>query len=231
MPSGGRLTIATTNAIRDDHSPCVRLTVADSGAGMPPEVLARAFEPFFTTRAEQGTGLGLATVYGIITQAGGTASLESELGVGTTFSAQIPVAAEVPAVMAPPEAFEPAAGPGTVLVIDDEPGIRDVAERILLRHGYDVIIATDADEARSFVVRHIGVIDLVLSDVIMPGCNGPELIDQLREVRPDLRVLFMSGYTGTELATRSSMGDEYTLLEKPFSEATLIEAIDGVLKR
>ena len=122
MPSGGTLTIATANALRRRATPCVRLTVADTGAGMPPEVLARAFEPFFTTRNEQGTGLGLATVYGIITQAGGTASLDSELGVGTTFSARIPVAADVPAVVAPPAAFEPVAGPGTVLVIDDEAG-------------------------------------------------------------------------------------------------------------
>lgn len=231
MPSGGTLTIATANALLDDHTPCVRLTVADTGGGMAPEVLARAFEPFFTTRNEQGTGLGLATVYGIVTQTGGTASLDSEVGVGTTFSARIPTTVDVPPLVAPAGEFEPVAGPGTVLVIDDEPGIRDVAERILLRHGYDVILAGDADEARSVVLRHPGVIDLVLSDVIMPGCNGPELVDQLRELRPELRVLFMSGYTGTELATRSSMGDEYTLVEKPFSEATLIAAIDGVLAR
>lgn len=231
MPTGGVLTITTANGVDAAGTPLVRLVVADSGTGMGPDVLARAFEPFFTTRmSEQGTGLGLATVYGIVTQAGGQVVLESEPGVGTTFTATLPVTEPIPAITAP-EMPEPPPSAGTVLVVDDEAGIRDVAERILVRHGYDVILAATGDEARSLVGRHPGSIDLVLSDVIMPGCNGPELVDQLLVIRPGLRVLFMSGYTGSELATRSSMGDGAPLLEKPFSEATLIAAVVAVLER
>jgi PAS domain S-box-containing protein len=232
MPSGGTLTIVTSDH-REGDEPRTRLTVTDTGVGMSRDVLMRAFEPFFTT-GKEGTGLGLATVYGIVTQVGGDAWLESEPGVGTVFTADFPV--DVPAASRPasvdadPEGEAPG-GPGTVLVVDDEAGIRDVAERILVRHGFDVIVAGDADEACALAERFPGVLDLVLSDVIMPGCNGPELLDRLRLIRPGVAVLFMSGYTGTELAQRASMGERYELLEKPFSERQLIDAVTSVLTR
>ena len=167
----------------------------------------------------------MATVYGIVTQAGGTAWLHSERGAGTVFTAEFPAtaAAEAPDRRTPDA--PPENRPGTVLVVDDETGIRDVAERILVRHGYDVLVAADADEACDLAERFQGVLDLVLSDVIMPGCNGPELIDRLRAIRPRIPVLFMSGYTGTELEQRASIGENYDLIEKPFSEQGLIAAV------
>jgi PAS domain S-box-containing protein len=231
MPGGGTLHISTSNEGDGDHAPTVRLTVADTGCGMPPEVAARAFEPFFTTRTtEHGTGLGLATVYGIVTQAGGMAGVRSEVGVGTVFTADFPATDAAVAAPEPPRSPS-ATGPGTILVVDDEAGIREVAERILIRRGYDVIVASGVDEALDLARRHPGRIDLLVSDVIMPGCNGPELVTRLRAIQPDLPVVFMSGYTGTELAERSSIGERYELVEKPFSERGLVEVVASVLAR
>lgn len=230
MPGGGTLRIVTSNETGVGAIPIVRLTVADTGCGMPPEVLARAFEPFFTTRtSDQGTGLGLATVYGIVAQTGGLASLRSEVGVGTVFTADLIAADGDAATPVATPAREIQVLPRTILVVDDEAGIRDVAERILVRHGYEVIVAADASEAVDLATRHPGVIDAVVSDVIMPGCNGPELVDRLRAIRPHIAVVFMSGYTGTELAERASVGESYDLLEKPFTERGLIEVIATIL--
>jgi PAS domain S-box-containing protein len=231
MPGGGTIRIETAHVTSSEGGDEVHLVVADTGTGMAPDVLARAFDPFFTTRgSSEGTGLGLATVYGIVTQAGGRASLRSEAGAGTEFTAAFPAASAAP--LAPPPAVPPpAAGPGTVLVVDDEAGIRDVAERILVRHGYDVLVASNADEACDLARRHPGHLDLVVSDVIMPGCNGPELVDRLHEIRPGLPVVFMSGYPGTELQARSSVGTDYELVEKPFNERSLLDAVAGVIAR
>ena len=226
MPGGGTLRITTANERGPGNLPIVRLTVEDSGSGMPPEVLARAFEPFFTTRDQsQGTGLGLATVYGIIAQAGGVVNLRSEVGSGTVFVADLPVAEDAQVVVPPPALHRPDDRSRTILIVDDEEGIRDVTERILVRNGYEVIVAAGADEAMELADRHPGRIDVVVSDVIMPGCNGPELVDRLRVARPDIAVVLMSGYTGTELAERASLGETYELLHKPFTEPDLLAVV------
>ncbi|MEQ1698493.1 MAG: PAS domain S-box protein [Ilumatobacteraceae bacterium] len=229
MPQGGVLTIGTRNA-RDEHGAWVELTVSDTGAGMDAATMARVFEPFFTTRAsDQGTGLGLSTVYGIVSQAGGTAAFSSQVGVGTTFTARFPAALDVPdhhhSAVAPTGARTRA----TVLVVDDEGGIRDVVQRILLRHDHVVLVAGGGVEALRVAQRHAGPIDILLTDVVMPGLNGPDLAAALLGARPTMRVVFMSGYTGTDLAARITLDRDVELVTKPFTEAQLLSAIEAVL--
>jgi CheY-like chemotaxis protein len=193
---------------------------------MSAEVVERAFEPFFTTKPSgEATGLGLATVYGIVTQAGGHVSIDSAPGLGTTVTILLPAGVVVPevAAAAPPP---PAAGHGeTLLVVEDEAALRDVAGRILSRAGYRVLAADGGIQALELAALHEGVIDLLVSDVVMPGMLGKELAERLVHIRPDTRVLYMSGYAQPVLASQGTLDPGVALLEKPFTAADLLGAV------
>ena len=227
MPEGGTLLIETSNVEIDgqfvDHpglpfGPYVRLSVTDDGEGMAPDVRARAFEPFFTTKPQgTGGGLGLATVYGIVAQAGGTVTIYSEIGIGTVVSVLLPATtgdstpAGATAVQARPRGLGE-----TILVVEDEANIRSLLERLLHANGYQVLVAADGASGLDLARAHAGAIALLLTDVVMPHMSGPELARTLLGERPDLRVIFMSGYTQGILGTQGFEADA-KLLEKPFT--------------
>jgi two-component system cell cycle sensor histidine kinase/response regulator CckA len=221
MPSGGNLVIDT-----EAHDDKVRMRVSDSGKGMTPEVVEHAFEPFFTTKASgEGTGLGLATVYGIVTQAGGEVSIASSPGLGTTVTVLLPAAA-LSSVAPAPSGSAPTHGRGeTLLVVEDEAALRDVAGRILSGAGYRVLSAECGPEALALAARYEGAIDLLVSDVIMPGMLGKDLAERLSMVRPETRVLYMSGYAQPVLHTHGTLDPGVALLEKPFTATDLLTAV------
>ena len=204
------------------------LSVSDTGSGIPAGVLGKIFEPFFTTKEiGKGTGLGLSTVYGIVKQSGGFIFADSKVGEGTRFVIYLPVhREEASAAKAQPK--KPAKkdelwGSGTILLVEDEPTVRNVAERALTRHGYTVITADNGEEALEVLGRgeHI---DLLISDVVMPGMDGPTVVREARKRRPDLKILFMSGYAEEQL--RKSIDIEnVNFLPKPFSVSDLAEAV------
>jgi len=242
MPDGGVLTIDTANVEIDapyassrpelSPGPYVRLRVSDTGTGMPREVAERAFDPFYTTKpAGQGTGLGLATVYGIVEQAGGRAQIYSEAGIGTTFSALLPATERTDT----PETRQPDAarprGEATILLVEDEQALREVTVRILSGGGYRVIAAADGREALALAEAHAGEIDLLLSDVVMPYLHGPQLAERIQRARPSIRVLFMSGFAQPILDSGGHMEDGSTLIEKPFSGPALLVKVAQVLER
>jgi len=243
MPGGGNLMIETGNVDADEEYAAsrpgmvpgryVRLRVSDTGTGMDSAVLARVFEPFYSTKPKgEGTGLGLATVYGIVTQAGGYAQIYSEPGLGTTVSALLPavgalaVAAERTAAAAGQVTVAPVSGGGqTILLVEDEESLREMADRILTRNGYQVCSAvTPADAVRQAgdLQQHI---DLLLTDVVMPEMMGNEVAARVRILRPSLPVLFMSGYAQQVLDTQGALDPHVDLLEKPFSAATLLTRV------
>jgi PAS domain S-box-containing protein len=231
MPTGGRLTLET----RDDICPadlplpeghgdagCVLFEISDTGEGIAPDVASKIFEPFFTTKdAGKGTGLGLSTVYGIVEQSGGRITVESQPGAGTTFRIWLPrieAGTDQPVAQAPP----PLEGGGeTVLLVEDEDGVRSLARRTLTRLGYEVLEARNGGEALLVCERHEARIDLLLTDVVMPRMSGPELVERLRQVRGDFRVLYMSGYTDDWIANHGMAGAHGRLLEKPFTPEML----------
>ena len=234
MPRGGTLFLETEDA----ETPAatapgeVLLTVRDTGHGMDEATRARAFEPFFTTKAGLGgTGLGLAMVYGIVQQSGGHVQLESEPGRGSSFRILLPRAheAEVPGDGRAADAPPPARGE-TVLVVEDEPSIRGLACEMLEAHGYRTLDAGSAEEALGLAVRHGGPIHLLLTDVVMPGISGPVLVERFATVRPGVRVLFMSGYAGDDLARRG-VADDADLIPKPFTAEVLVRRVREVLDR
>ncbi|MFG1924783.1 PAS domain S-box protein [Cryptosporangium sp. NPDC048952] len=241
MPAGGSLgvhTDHTTLGAMDaalhglDRGPYVRLRVIDTGTGMPPEVAERAFEPFFSTKAAEGhgTGLGLASVYGIVSQAGGTIGLDSEVGVGTTVTILLPAA---DAELTDPEEAprtEPKPGFGTILLVDDERDLRASIETILTRVGYTVISAASGAEAVDLAATYSGRLDLVLTDITMPGLSGREVADQVRALYPAVPVLYMSGFAQRLLTSKGTIDPEVTLIEKPFNRRDLLAAIDEVLR-
>jgi len=230
MPQGGVLMIGT-RAVHDVDGNWVELTVEDTGVGMDEATLTRAFEPFFTTRsADQGTGLGLSTVYGIVSQAGGTAAFTSEVGAGTTFTARFPGVAGRPTGTQPPRPASPDQRTATVLIVDDEQAIRQVVERILSRRGHQVLVAASGEEALRVAAATTDDIDVLLTDVIMPGTHGPDLAASLMARRPGLRIVYMSGYAGNDLAGRITMDRDVQLVQKPFTEAQLLAAIEAVLR-
>ncbi len=239
MPAGGKLIVATANtSIEADHAASrvglgpgryVSLKVSDTGTGMPREVAERAFEPFFTTKAKgEGTGLGLATVYGIVTQVGGYITIYSEPGLGTTFTILLPETSQADQERLPsPQPPQGGAGQ-TVLVVEDEAAMRQVTSRILVRNGYQVITAENGLDAIE-VAGHPGNIDVLLTDVIMPQMLGKEAASRIRALHPAVRVLFMSGYTQGVLGTRGVLAPDVNLIEKPFTEASLLIKLREIL--
>ncbi|MEU4691617.1 PAS domain-containing protein [Actinoplanes sp. NPDC023714] len=229
MPDGGRLTIRT--ALEKDR---VCLSVIDTGCGMTPEVMARAFEPFFTTRGRgSGTGLGLATAYGVVTDAGGSISLESEPGRGTTLRVRLPAGAEPAAPPESPAAPPKPAKPGRglkVFVVEDEEAVRDIVCRLLRKAGYEVAAAPNPHEALRMCREEDLRFDMLLSDVIMPGMSGTQLAAELRRERPDLPVLFMSGYTSGPAPGGQAMPPDAPLIHKPFDSRTLLGEVQKMIE-
>jgi PAS domain S-box-containing protein len=230
MPDGGALTLETGNA--GPNLPAglpagayIRIAVRDEGVGMPPEVLDRAVEPFFSTKPKgHGTGLGLATAFGIVRQAGGELVIDSAPGRGTTVSLYLPATAELLPGRTPQAA--PAASAGhTILLAEDEDGVREVVTRILTRDGYRVLAAANGQEALEIARRHDGPIDGVLSDVVMPHLNGPELAAALRTVLPGVPVLYMSGFAGPLMTDQGLLEPGVTVVGKPFTRAELLAAV------
>ena len=243
MPGGGTLTMETANVELDARyakthvavapGPYVVLTVTDTGTGVTPDVRAHMFEPFFTTKAPGiGTGLGLATVHSIVAQSGGSIDVHSEAGQGTSFTLYFPRANATEIVVdAPPLAQpRPSAGWETVLVVDDEEGLRTLARRLLQRQGYTVLIAANADEARRLFEQHRSI-DVLLTDVVLPGASGLELARQLVAQRPMLKVVYMSGYTADAIARQGVLNPGITFLSKPFNAEMLGRKIREALDR
>ena len=226
MPSGGKLRVEASNEAAG--VPRVRMTVIDTGCGMTPEVLSRIFEPFYSTKSK-GTGLGLSSVYSIIRQAGGEISAESEVGTGTRITIHLPRVVEVPE---PDEsAIPPRNGHGKerILLVEDEADVRRLVREMLRSEGYSVIEAVDQTHAIDFCGRPDQHVDLVLTDVVMPHMSGPELADRLRVLRPDIKVLFMSGYPRDKFEETRKRGEDFHFIQKPLSSKTLAEKVRGVL--
>jgi PAS domain S-box-containing protein len=239
MPRGGTLRVVTSNADVDEafasaHEPIrpgryVQLVVADTGVGMDEAVRSRAFEPFFTTKPEgEGSGLGLSTVYGIVKQSGGYVWLDSAPGRGATITIHLPrVDAPLDAPATPPPAGR--RGSETVLVVEDQDSLRDLICEMLADAGYSVLAAADGLLALETSAGHPGPIDLLVTDVIMPGINGRELLDRVRDARPGLRALFISGYTNDAIARSGARIEGASLLEKPFGRDDLLRAVREAL--
>jgi len=240
MPKGGTLTIATANIELDEDyavahggvtpGSYVALIVTDTGTGMTPEVQARLFEPFFTTKeVGKGTGLGLATVHGIAKQSGGSVGVYSELGKGSSFHVYFPRAEAAGMVAdAKPPVTRRRPVEETVLVVEDAEGLRELARRLLERHGYTVLVASNADEALQLFEEYPSI-DLLLTDVVMPGASGPELARQLVERRPALKVVYMSGYTAEAIVQHGVLKPGIAFLHKPFTADTLGRKLSEVL--
>jgi CheY-like chemotaxis protein len=228
MPSGGIVDIVTSRE-STDVGECVRIDVRDTGTGMSPDVVAHAFEPFFSTKEHgRGTGLGLAITYGIIQRAEGRISLFSTVGRGTTVTILLP-AASAPGLTPPPPTPRPEDGHGeTVLLVEDEDAVRAGVARLLREHHYDVLCAGDAEDAEQRADA-TGDIRVLLTDVIMPGLSGPALATRLRAKIPGLRVVYMSGYTGDALMVHGVSDAE--VLVKPFDEDALLARLRKVLSR
>jgi PAS domain S-box-containing protein len=242
MPGGGKLTIETRNtaisgveAARGFALPpgeWVRLLVRDSGSGMSADVKAHLFEPFFTTKPHgKGTGLGLATVHGIVHQSGGHVKVASELSQGTTFDVAFPRrSGPAPKIAEPPRAPVSAGGTETVLVVEDDATVRALAVRTLRASGYDVVIAANGREVRALSDDQVARLQLLLTDVIMPGLNGREVAEELRRRRPGLPVLYVSGYAA-DTFDGASGDDSSGFLAKPFTAPTLLGRVREVLDR
>ncbi|HWZ28482.1 MAG TPA: response regulator [Gemmatimonadales bacterium] len=240
MPEGGRLTIETANVELDDSyvrehvpvqpGPYVMLAVSDTGTGMSAETLSHVFEPFFTTKEPgKGTGLGLATVYGIVKQSGGYVWCYSEPGQGTTFKVYLP-RVDAPLDRLPArDAARATRGSETVLLVEDETALRTLVRRILEKHGYKVLEASTADAASGLARDHAGPIHLLLTDVVLPGAGGRQLADELLVLRTELRVLFMSGYTEEVIAHRGMITANTAFIHKPFTSEGLVVKVRTVL--
>jgi signal transduction histidine kinase/CheY-like chemotaxis protein len=241
MKDGGRLTIETANVDLDreyarDHAevvpgPYAMVAVSDTGAGIDDQTIAHIFEPFFTTKGlGKGTGLGLATVYGTVRQSGGHIWVYSEPGRGTTFKIYLPRTepADVTPDRAMPAALPPRHGRETVLVVEDEAAVRELVVQALERRGYPVIVAASGEEALVAIAERGAEVGLLLTDVVMPGLGGLELIDEVRRHRAGIRFICMSGYTSLNV-TQRPIPDDVVFLEKPFTLARLDEVIRSVL--
>jgi PAS domain S-box-containing protein len=232
MPGGGKLTIETGNEVLDhqimqshgaiEPGRYVMLAISDSGIGMSEDVRSRIFEPFFTTKEiDKGTGLGLSTVYGIVKQSGGSIWVDSEPGQGTTFKVYLPCMDQIADIVEAATAPVDYRGAETVLLVEDEDVVRQIANEMLLMNGYRVLQASHGNEALDVSLQHEGVIDLMVTDVVMPVMSGPELARRLALTRPDMRVLFMSGYTDEAIIHRGVQQDRTPFLQKPFTAEAL----------
>jgi len=239
MPTGGTIVIETGAREFDDIAAhrldlppgkYVVLTVTDTGHGMEEATRARVFEPFFTTRKE-GTGLGLSTVYGVVRQSGGLISVESTPGVGTLFTVLLPhIADTLPPTEAPAVSAEVARGTETILLAEDESAVRLLAAKILRQRGYHVIEAPDGRSAVAAGASHPGPLHLLLTDVVMPDLSGPEVARRLKESWPDVKVLYMSGYTDDAVLQHGVLTRETAFLQKPFAPAELAAKVREVLE-
>jgi two-component system cell cycle sensor histidine kinase/response regulator CckA len=246
MPSGGTMTIRTRNLPTDEvaafgYKPLPRadyvlIEVEDTGTGIPPEVQARIFEPFFSTKdVGKGTGLGLSTVYGIVKQTGAHVYFDSEFGQGTTFRIFVPrhVAAEGEKPVQPEATAEIAdlTGTATILLVEDEEAVRAFAARALTSRGYKVHEANSGLDALEVMKASGGAVDLVVSDVVMPELDGPSLLKELRKTRPDLKIIFISGYAEDAFRKNLPEGEKFHFLPKPFSLKQLAVAVKETLGR
>ena len=243
MPQGGKFILETNSVYLDEiytsqHAPLqpgnyVMLAVSDTGTGMDTQTVSHIFEPFFTTKeVGKGTGLGLATVYGIVQQSHGHIWVYSEPNRGTTFKIYFPSAEEkMGSAAAPqPDMVPPKREATTILLVEDDDIMRQMTRKLLEEHGYHVIEAQDGKSALERLSSLDGSIDLLLTDVVMRGISGPELVTRLKNTMPDLRVVFMSGYTGELIASHQSDQQIVTLLEKPFTRASLLNTLDKALE-
>lgn len=240
MPTGGNLTIETSNFECDTDcadryfdvvaGSYVMLAVSDTGTGMDHQTKARVFEPFFTTKEKgKGTGLGLSTVYGIVKQSGGHIWVYSELGKGTTFKVYLPqVCVDAPAESVKEEQRVPT-GSETILLIEDEEIVRNLTKRILQEAGYNVLVASGAEEALSLSFEYKHEIHLLLTDVVMPATSGKEIADRFKIIRPATRVLFMSGYTDEAIVHHGVIDANVEFIQKPFTPSTLATKVRQVL--
>jgi PAS domain S-box-containing protein len=239
MPDGGLLQIDTSGIDVDEQyararpalapGRYVRLRVSDNGTGMPPEVLERVFDPFFTTKSQgDGTGLGLATVYGIVQQAGGHVQIYSEEGVGTTFTALLPATGQKPRSRRASPPAVPVSGK-TIMVVEDEEALREVTRRLLAAEGYSVIVAADGPQALAAAAAQDGPIDLLLTDVTMPHMPGTQLAERLCRQRPGLKVLYMSGFAQPILEASEPSRAGMVLIDKPFSANDLLGKVSELL--
>ena len=241
MPTGGRVQISTSNsrlsvesgegALRAVDGEYVVLTVSDTGTGMTREVQRRLFDPFFTTKDQgRGTGLGLSTVYGIIKQSGGEIFVHSELGEGSSFNVYFPRFTAAAEQLAPAvKELEVRGGTETVLLVEDDANVRSLATRVLTRYGYKVLVAAGGVEALAIASDPSTLIDVVLTDVVMPGLNGREVLEQIVASRPGIASLFMSGYTDDEVVRRGVMQGEAVFLQKPFTPEQLARKVRQAL--
>jgi PAS domain S-box-containing protein len=243
MPRGGRLRIGAANVTLDEafarhHVSAVpgryvSLTVTDTGSGMKPEIVARIFEPFFTTKVVgKGTGLGLSTVYGIVKQNNGYVTVDSTPGAGTTFTTywpEVDLPVETPGLGRGP--VRTLAGTETVLLVEDEAGVRELVRKILVRHGYTVFAARDAADAIDIEQHYDGPLHLLLTDIVMPGMNGPDLAQRLVRRRPDMQVMYMSGFAHHVAVGFGSVSDRTSFIQKPFSAESLAATVRDCLDR
>jgi CheY-like chemotaxis protein len=224
MPGGGALTIETSNVASD-----VVLAITDTGVGMTEDERARLFEPFFTTKGGAGTGLGLATVYGIVEQSGGRIDVLTEPGLGSSFRISLPLVdapVEEPVARPAPAA---ATGTETILLVEDEDVVRRLVAEILDDAGYAVLAASDGASALEIVRSHGGPLDLLVTDVVMPGMSGPEVAQAVSPLRPGLQVLYMSGYTDSAIVRHGVLDEGTAFLQKPFSSTELTAKVRSLL--
>lgn len=241
MPHGGKIVIETAQVELDEsyagkhiavlRGEYVMLAVSDSGTGMDAETQKHMFEPFFTTKElGKGTGLGLATVYGIVKQSGGNIWVYSELGVGATFKIYLPrIEKAVETVKLAAPSTELLEGTETILLAEDDPMVRILVRDLLLEHGYQVLAAADGDEALMLCERHGGAIDLMVTDLVMPRMSGRELAKRLDQLRPEVKVLYMSGYTDGAIVHHGVLDAGVAFLNKPFTPDVLLRKVREVL--
>jgi two-component system cell cycle sensor histidine kinase/response regulator CckA len=244
-PEGGTVTIRTSNLMLPTPRPLgtgvmpagdyVLIEVSDTGSGIDPSNLPKIFEPFFTTKpVGQGTGLGLSTVYGIVKQTGGFITVTSELGKGTTFLIYLPrftatEAAPAPAEVDDKHASRDVTGQDTILLVEDEDAVRSFAARALKMRGYTVFDANGGEAALDIVRKHPGAIDLLITDVVMPNMDGPTLVRAARRLRPEMRIIFMSGYAEDAFRRNAVEAEELHFLPKPFGLKQLVAKVKEVL--
>jgi CheY-like chemotaxis protein len=240
MPEGGNLTINTHNEDVTEFrapgmpdglpGPYVVLSVSDNGGGMAPEVQQRIFEPFYTTKpVGEGTGLGLSTVYGIVTQSGGRIAVYSEVGHGTSFVIHLPAIAADEAQSAVRQEFTPLMGTETILLVEDDLQVSKIAMVLLERHGYTVLLANSGETAITMAQGYAEPIHLLLTDLIMPGMSGRKVAEEVKLLLPDVKVIYMSGYTDDAVVRNGLISASVAFIQKPFTSVLLTNKIREVL--